>query len=117
MQAVERLEKLNKERPDPSFWCQNIIDAHALCKTERDYQVFQLFMTSPADKFDVSRLDEPGFQTIGQAIDNMTPEEQDRVIIHDYPPHMEEIITQNGNQIIIDVRHKSNSDDEKFCNT
>jgi hypothetical protein len=112
MQAVEKLEKLNKSRPDPSFWHQNIIDAHALCRTERDYQVFQLFLTSPADSFDVSRLDSPDFQTVGQAIDKMTPEERDRVIIHDYPDHMEEIITQNGNQIIIDVRHKS-TDDEK----
>ena len=102
--AIEKLNRLFKERPEPGFWSSNIIEAHEGLSEKRDCALFYRYLTSKRGSFDpneeICTLDD---------IVNLKP-------IEPYPDGLETVIYQNGpeHQII----HVKNVmlDDEKHQN-
>jgi hypothetical protein len=111
MDAIDKLKHMSKTRPNAVDWHHNIITAHALCKTERDYKLFHLYLSNP-EGFQSERVDDENYKTLGDIIDNMTDIQKEEHVIKPYPSYMNERITLNGNQVIIDVTNTGNDEKE-----
>ena len=100
MQAIEQYKRLIKLRPDPTFWDQNIIEAHALCKNEKDHKLFYLFLCSPQGSFDPAMVDK--VKTLGERMD----QEDFKSGIEELPDELTQDVYKNGNVYTIRTRRK-----------
>ena len=100
MEAITEFERLVKHRSDPSFWEDNIIQAHSLCKNEQDHKLFYLFLCSPRGQFNPEQIKH--VKTLG----DMMHDPQFKPGIEELPPELTQDVYQNGNEIIIRTRRK-----------
>jgi hypothetical protein len=108
MKAINEFKRLIKTRSDPSFWTQNIIDAHELCKSKNDHKHFWGFLTNPHG-YDPTKIAD--MRTLGDRMDD--PDY--KCGIKPLPDELTQDIYKNGNEIIIRTRRKDTAaiDDEK----
>lgn len=112
MDAITEFKRLVKLRTDPSFWEQNIVDSHELCKNEEETRLFYLFLCTPRDKFNPEMVKH--MKTLGDAMDDPNFKSG----IKELPAELTQDIYINGNETIIRTRRKTASeltddDDEK----
>ena len=100
MEAIKEFERLVKLRSDPSFWEDNIIQAHGLCKNEQDHRLFYLFLCTPKGKFNPEQT--KPVKTLG----DMMKDPNFKPGIEELPPELTQDIYQNGNEVIIRTRRK-----------
>ena len=113
MEAINEYKRLIKSRTDPSFWTQNLIDAHELCKSTNEHKHFWSFLTNPRG-YDPKKVETA--KTLGDRVDN--PDYKCGIL--DLPDELTQDVYQNGHEITIRTRRKdtdpiihSGPDDEK----
>jgi hypothetical protein len=99
MEAINELKRLGKSRSAPSFWSQNIIDAHELCKNETDHRHFYAFMTDPHN-YDPTKVGT--MKTLGDRVD----EPDFHSDIKELPDALTQDVYKNGNEVFIRTRRK-----------
>jgi hypothetical protein len=105
-QAIKTHKRLLTQRPDPSWWSENIVDASSILEKPEDWRIFYMYLTD-GDQFD---MDNPQLrETVG---------EQERNIIPDYDSNQEVTEIQNGPYetyvMVNTVEEKKSDDDEKI---
>ena len=104
--AIENHKILMKERTDPGFWADNIIESTYDLKTEKDWKIFYLYLTQS-----------PKFFNKDNPVDTQTVGELDHIpVIPPYQDNQTVECIQNGNvQYIMVNTIPENLDDEKLC--
>ena len=90
--AIDTVDKLFKERSQPEWWADNIIEAGKHVKSANSWTKFYAYLSNPG-KFDP----DVEMETIGDSLDNME--------LEPLPAQLEEIRVQNGVETFIHVRN------------
>ena len=105
--AISNHKKLNKERTDPSFWSDNIIDATKCLTEQNDWAHFYAYLCQSPYAFDIEN------PVIGKTLGDLES-------IPDVPPYPDNQYTEiheNGTDRVIYVKTRPETnlcdDDEK----
>ena len=99
--AIEIHKKLLKQRPDPSFWSDNIIDASSILKKPEDWRIFYMYLTDGV-KFNADETRE----TVCQL--------EELTVIPDYLPNQRVREVANGPNETYIVVETCSSDEKEF---
>jgi DNA invertase Pin-like site-specific DNA recombinase len=103
--AIKIHKKLLDQRPDPSFWSDNIIDASSVLKNPEDWRIFYLYLT-----------DGQNFNVDNPVLRETLADIEENTVIPDYLPNQKVTEVANGPQetyILVETMSEDEKADEK----
>jgi hypothetical protein len=95
--SLKKYDNLLKQRPDPSYWADNIIDAESVCESEEERRHFMTYIMNPRkyNADDMKHVVTLGdLEKAGKLVDDIKP----------YPVGMMTESYVNGGEVILIVK-------------
>ena len=103
--AIDLHKKLLEQRPDPSFWSDNIVDASSVLQAEEDWRIFYMYLTD-GKRFNPENPVRR--QTMGEM--------NETHVIPNYAPNQTVRTVANGpneTYVMVETKFDTDSEDEK----